>query len=722
MADAYRLLTVSTPLDGDAPAFTLVEARGREELSRPFSFRLELVAENSVSVAPADLVGKAVGWTVNYPNDVARQFHGVVKSLSAGEFVGRTRRVYRAEVVPWLWFLTRTADCKIFQNKTTPQIVEAVFAAFGFSSGDAYRLNLQGTYPARDYCVQYRETAFDFVSRLLEEEGIFYFFEYAAGKHTLVLADSTSAYADCDPHSAPEYRPELENAEAVSAWQRRHEFRSGKYAHTDYNFTTPSTSLLASTETTAPVADFKKYELFDYPGRYGVTGDGTALAKVRIEEVEAGYDTATGTGRCNSFRPGGKFTLTGHLTDTDPFVLVAVEHLATEPMTAGVRGGGGEYENTFTAIPASVPFRPERTTPRPRIHGLQPAVVVGPENSEIYTDEYGRVKVQFYWDRYGQKDANSSCWLRVTELWAGQQWGMIFTPRVGQEVLVEFLEGDPDRPVATGRVYNAEQMPPYALTANMTQSGIKTRSTTQGTAEHFNELRFEDKKDGEQIYFHAQKDFVRVVENNDTLTVGSSDSKTCPDGSQTISIYKDRTTTIETGNETLTVSKGDRSVTVSKGNDTHTVSEGNRLVTVSKGNDTHTVSKGNREVKVDTGNDTLTVAQGNLKIDVTAADALIQAGNSITLKVGSNTIVIDTNGIKIDASKLSITVGGSTMEFESASIAMKSSKVGVEGTATDVKATNLTLDGSASAKLSGANLEVAGTASTKISGGTVMIN
>jgi type VI secretion system secreted protein VgrG len=714
-----RLLNVSTPLGADA--FVLTGVRGREELSRPFAFQLDLVAETATAVAPADLVGRPVGWTVTYPAAVTRQFHGVVRRLTAGEFVGRDRRAYRAEVVPWLWLLTRTADCKVFQNKTAPQIVEAVFKAFGFT-GTHYRLNLGGSYGTREYCVQYRETAFDFVSRLLEEEGIFYFFEYAADKHTLVLADAASAYFDCDPHKEPEYRPELADAEAVGSWERGYEFRSGKYTHTDYNFTTPATSLLASTATTVPLTGIEKYEVFDYPGRHAVAADGTARSKVRIEADEAGYDTASGGGRCCSFRPGGKFKLKNHVADTDPFVLTAVEHEASEPLTAGVRGGGGDYSNTFTAIPATAPFRPARATPRPLVHGLQPAVVVGPSGEEIYTDEYGRVKVQFFWDRYGQKNENSSCWVRVAELWAGQQWGMVFTPRIGQEVLVEFLEGDPDRPVVTGRVYNADQMPPYALPANMTQSGIKTRSTKEGTSEHFNELRFEDKKDAEQIYFHAQKDFVRVVENDDSIEVKNNRTLVVKEGYEKITIEKgDRERTVSKGNDALTVSTGKRTVDV-KADYSVTVQEGNRLVTVSKGNDTHAVSKGNREVKIDAGNDTLTVAQGNLKIDVTAGEALIQAGKSITLQVGSNKVVIDTNGIAIDASKLTVTVGGSTMGFESAKIAMKSPQVAVEGSQTKVSGTSIEIAAEVLSKVAGAVVQLDGSGVVEMKGGVVQIN
>lgn len=711
-----RLFTLTTPLGTDA--FLMTGFHGREELSRPFSFILDLVSENT-SVAANDLVGQAVGWSVNDPVDSPRYFHGFVKKLVTGPKMSRSMRSYRIEVVPWLWFLTRSTNCQIFQNKAAPDIITAIFGQFGFS---AYQSNLQGSYPVREYCVQYRETAFDFVSRLMEEYGIFYTFTFASGSHTLVMADSASAYAQC-AQATVEYRPESGADGAISRWDRAFEFRSGKATHTDYNFTTPATNLLQTSPTTVSLTGISSYELFDYPGRYTVSPDGSALAKVRIEEIEANYDTATGDGACSSFIPGGTFTLSVHPADNGSYVLFAVEHHGTEGWVAGVQSGTADYRNSFVCAPSTIPFRPARITPRPLVHGPQPAVVVGPSGEEIYTDQYGRIKVQFFWDRVGQMNENSSCWMRVAELWAGQNWGMIFTPRIGQEVIVEFLEGDPDQPLVTGRVYNANQMPPYALTANMTQSGIRTRSTKGGGTDDFNELTFEDKKGSEQVYFHAQKDFVRVVENNDTLTVGND---------QSITIQNNRTLEVSKGYEKITIDQGDRTRTVSQGNDSLTVSQGkrtiqvqsdhsltvqqgNRTVTVSQGNDSHTVSAGNRSVTISQGNDGLTVSQGNMTIDVTAGSATLQAGNSITLKVGSNSIVINTSGITIQASKLSITVGGTTVNLDSSSIAMQSTQVSVQGT-------TLALAGSAQTKLSGAMVQIAGDAMTKVAGGVVMIN
>jgi type VI secretion system secreted protein VgrG len=702
-----RRITFTSPLGPDV--FICAGFRGRERLSVPFEFTLDLVSDNT-SVAAADLVGKAVSWTVNFPEESPRQFHGFVRKLVTGGRVGLLRH-YSVEVVPWLWFLTRTTDCHIFQNMTVDAIITDTFDRFGFTD---YKSQLQGSYPTREYCVQYRETAFAFVSRLMEEYGIFYYFEFAAGKHTLVLADAASAYFDCSPHSAVEFRPDIPRAEVVSQWDRSFAYRSGKYTHTDYNFTAPSTNLLKSTETTVTLTGMGKFELFDFPGGYDVAGDGGTLSESRMEEIEAGYDTAAGASQCSSFISGGKFTLQNHPSDSGSYVFLEVQHEAVEDTAAGA--GAARYRNSFVVAPSEVPFRPAPVTSRPHIAGAQTAVVVGPSGEEIYTDQYGRVKVQFFWDRVGQKDEKSSCWIRVSEMWAGKNWGMVFTPRIGQEVVVEFLEGDPDRPLITGRVYNAEQMPPYALPANMTQSGLKTRSTKGGGEADFNELRFEDSKGKEDIYFHAQKDFHRFVENDDDLKV---------EHDQFIQIKNNRTLTVQEGYEHITISKGDRERTVSKGNDkltvtegtrtvtvksdyTITVQEGNRAVTVSQGNDTHAVSQGNREVRVDTGNDTLTVAQGNIAMKASAGSITIEAGTSITLKVGANKIVIDSSGIVIDAAKVTLKAGSSSEELAPNGVTVKGPTLG------------LTAD--TEAKLSGLTIAVSGTAMTEIKGAVVKIN
>jgi type VI secretion system secreted protein VgrG len=604
-----RGLVLKTPLGPDV--LLLTEMSGEEHMSRLFSYDLRMLSAED-GLKAEDIVGKQVTFSVAYPDGSERFFNGYVNRFSSLG-TGDRLSVYRAQVVPWLWFLTRSANCRIFQEKSVPDIIKDVFDKLGFSG--KYELQLQGQHPPWDYCVQYRETDFNFVSRLMEQEGIFYFFRHEDGKHTLVLADAASAYQDCRDDQV-DFSHNLSGPtpfDQITSWEHQYEFKSGKWSQTDYNFETPSTNLMTQVPSTVPLDGVSKYEVYDYPGEYEKKPDGDSDTKLRMEAEEAGYDVVHATSYCRSFTPGAKFKLKRHHASAEAgksYVIVSVRH------AAGVGGGyltGGDpandgYGNSFTCIPSTVTFRPERITPKPCIHGSQTAIVTGPSGEEIWPDKYSRVKVQFYWDREGKKDDKSSCWIRVAQPWTGKQWGSIHIPRVGQEVIVSYLEGDPDRPLITGMVYNAETMPPYALPDNKTQTGIKTRSSKQGGAANFNELRFEDKKDSEEIYFHAEKDFNRVVENNDTLKVGF-DKK--DQGDQTIDIYNNRTVTLDQGNDKLEVKQGDRTVLV------------------------------------DMGNDSLTIKMGNQTTKLNMGAASTEAMQSITLKVGQNSITIDQTGVTI---------------------------------------------------------------------------
>jgi type VI secretion system secreted protein VgrG len=483
LTQKHRLLSVTTPLGDDV--LLLTAFRGREELSRLFHYELDFFSERD-DIAAKDLVGQGIRWCVQHmPGSEPRYFHGVVSRFAALDIDPGGLRHYRAEVVPPLWFLTRSTDCRIFQNKTVPEIVEAVFADFGITD---YKLHAKGVHPKREYCVQYRETAFDFLSRLLEEEGISYFFVNTADQQVLTLTDVNSSFVDCQEQSV-EYHPGIapQNFLAVTGWEHRFTYPSGKWSQTDYNFETPDANLLSSSATVVKLKDVSKYERFDYPGGFKQAADSKNSTKLRMEEEETPYNQVHGTSLCRSFMAGGKFALVKHPAgaENQEYLLTAVEHEAVEGSYAG-NGKQTYYRNRFTGMPSRVPFRPARRTSRPVVKGPQTAVVVGPKGEEIYTDKYGRVKVQFFWDRQGKKDENSSCWIRVAENWAGKNWGMVFHPRIGQEVIVDFLEGDPDRPLITGRVYNAQHMPPYPLPANQTLSGIKTRSSKGGSAEDFN--------------------------------------------------------------------------------------------------------------------------------------------------------------------------------------------------------------------------------------------
>ncbi len=521
----HRLIQLDTPLGKDA--LLLRDLSGREGISRPFHFSADLLSENH-SIAFKDIVGKQVKISLHLAGDDQRFWNGYVSRFAC---VGGDNRFsyYRAEIVPWLWFLTRTADCQIFQQKTIPEIIKKVFQDHGFQD---FQDRTQGTYPQREYVVQYRETAFNFVSRLMEEYGIFYFFEHDQNTHKLILADKPQVHKNCPVQHKVRfnYTPgsTFQKEDIVESWGAEQELRPGKYALTDYNFQTPNTSLMANVQTIAEIGGNTKYEIYDYPGIHTKKSEGDTLTKVRMEEEEASHHLVTGSGNCRSFASGYKFHLDDHARrdQNGDYLLTEVTHSASVGDSYSGSGNGNHetYTNHFTCIPFSVPFRPQRLTPKPIVQGPQTAVVVGPAGEEIYPDKYGRVKVQFFWDRLGKKDENSSCWVRVSQPWGGKNWGAINIPRIGQEVIVEFLEGDPDRPIITGRVYNDDQMPTYPLPDHKTRTTFMSRSTKGGGSANYNELRFEDKKGSEQIFINAEKDMDHRVENDSREFIGNDRS------------------------------------------------------------------------------------------------------------------------------------------------------------------------------------------------------
>jgi type VI secretion system secreted protein VgrG len=569
MTQTERLITLNTGLGPNKLAVRSLS--GHEEISRLFSFQLDLLSEDG-NIDAKQIVGKPVALSILLADGSSeRFFHGIVSRFAQLPSEGKYARYY-AEVAPWLWFLTQTADCRIFQDKKIPDIIEEVFKDFGFS--DYETSEIKGTHEKWVYCVQYRETAFEFVSRIMEQEGIFYFFRHENNKHVMVLADQPGAHKPCPVTNTFRMQPATGHGanvadDVVSHWEHHYEFRPGKWAQTDYNFEDPGLNLMANTQTVVSLDGNKKFEMFDYPGEYMTKGEGEALNKLRMQEEEVAYDVVRGTGNCRPFSPGLKFTLEMHerRSENTGYVLTSVTHSARQ---AGFFGDEGEgetsYSNSFTCIPQAVPFRPVRKTRKPVVYGTQTAVVTGPSGEEIYTDKYSRVKVQFHWDRRGKKDDKSSCWIRVAQPWAGAKWGAIWIPRIGQEVVVDFLEGDPDRPLIVGSVYNANQMPPYDLPANKTQSGIKSRSSMRGGASNFNEIRFEDKKGSEEIVVHAERNLATTVEADESRSVG---------GSRTTTIQKD---------DALTVKEGNRDAKIQKGNDTLVISMGNRDTDVTKGN------------------------------------------------------------------------------------------------------------------------------------------
>lgn len=543
LAQESREVAIYTQLGSDV--LVLRSMTGEESLGRLFAFHAELFSLKE-NIPFEDLLGTNVTIRLNLAGDNKRFFNGHVTRIAQRGNEG-AYAVYEATIHPWLWFLTRTADCRIFQNQTVPDIIKAVFRDLGYTD---FQEKLSNTYPVWEYCVQYRETDFNFVSRLMEQEGIYYYFQHQEGKHELVLADNYSAHQPLPGvGKIPFYPPDeavVRKEESCSHWHLSKQVMPGKYALNDFDFKRPSANLQANAVVARKHA-VSDYEIYDYPGEYDKIDAGDNYAQTRIQELHAGYEQAQGQSDVRAMQAGGLFTLTEHprADQNREYLLVSVSHtLHSDRFESGAAAAKQAlYANRFSAIDSKTPFRPACITPKPFIRGPQTAIVVGSGGEEIHTDEHGRVKLQFHWDRYGKSDENSSCWVRVSQVWAGKNWGAMHIPRIGQEVIVEFLEGDPDRPIVTGRVYNGDQVPPYGLPANKTQSGVKSRSSKGGSGANFNEIRMEDKKGAEQLYIHAEKNQDNVVENDETTSVGHDRSETVGHD-ETISIGNNRTETV----------------------------------------------------------------------------------------------------------------------------------------------------------------------------------
>ncbi len=516
----------------------VVEFTIRERISSPYEVELNLASEDEVSFD--DVIGKE-GLLTILGEEADRYAHGIVNQfMQTGSIeeapVGTRFYLYRATVVPSLWLLSLEQDCRIFQNKSVPDIIKKILEDGGIT-GDRYSFRLQGQYQPRDYCVQYRETDLNFISRLLEEEGIFYFFEHTEDKHLLVFGDSAVNYQPIQGKPEVTFNPTqgmVQDEEFVTNFVLSRQIRTGKVTLRDFNFEKPSLDLTAQDQ-----GDFyQKLEVYDYPGEYTDGGRGKNLAKVRLQEAAMYKDRAEGQSFCPRFVPGFTFKLADHELDSfnKEFLLAEIFHSGSQPQSLEEHAHGSsgfKYSNQFFGIPSSVTLRPERTSPKPVVEGVQTAIVVGPKGEEIYTDEHGRVKVQFHWDREGKRDEKSSCWIRVSQVWAGANWGAMYIPRIGHEVIVDFIEGDPDRPIITGRVYHGSNKPPYTLPDEKTKSTIKSDSSLGGGGS--NEFRFEDAKGSEEIYLHGQKDWTIAIENDKNQTVGHD---------ETLSVGNNRTKTV----------------------------------------------------------------------------------------------------------------------------------------------------------------------------------
>jgi len=640
-----RLIAIDTPLGKDE--LLLTGFSGTEGLSSLFHFDLKMLSENH-TIAFENIIGKVVTVSIILADGDLRFFNGLISRFSQGRGGGESGEDvrfshYTATMVPWLWLLTQTADSRIFQNVSVPEIVEKIFTEGNFSD---FKLALHGQYGKREYCVQYRETDFNFVSRLLEEEGIYYFFEHEEGKHTLVLADVPDEHKPCPKQESARYQVTAGGwveDDVITSLEKSQEIRPGKYALNDYYFETPNADLSAAVPGKQPLGPGEK-EIYDYPGLYTKRADGDHFANIRMQEEEARITTITGSSVCRAFTSGYKFDLEDYYRDdmTDkPYVLISIHHEASQglsyPGVAKSEGSEFSYVNHFTCIPFDVPFRPPRHTPKPVVRGTQTAIVVGPAGEEIYPDKYGRVKVQFHWDREGKGDENSSCWIRVAQLWASAGWGGIYIPRMGQEVVVDFLEGDPDRPIIIGCVYHGNNMPPYALPDEKTKSGIKSDSSLGGGG--FNEIRFEDKKGDEQIFIHGEKDADIRIKNDSREWIGND---------RHLIVTRDKVDKIERDRHV----KIERDEIREIARDHHLKIKGKEAIELTG---SHSFSVQGDVIEVFKANHSERVTQNYY---VKGMNVVVEGMTGLTVKVGGNFITINPGGVFITGTMVMINSGG----------------------------------------------------------------
>ncbi len=667
---ATREIAIETPLGDDV--LLLRSASINEQMGRMFQIEADVISETH-DVNFDGIIGKNVTLRLNLVGNKERYFNGYVSRFVQVEDQGGYAH-YRLVIVPWLWFLTRTADCRIFQSMTVPDIIQKVFNDHGFHDFKS----VSSTYRTWDYCVQYRETDFNFVSRLMEQEGIYYFFEHENGKHTLVMADSASAHSEFPDYDTIPFKPKGTAGSSkgdVNVWSVEKEVQTGVYALNAFDFEKPRKDLRTNSNISRSHAA-SEFEMYDYAGDFTEHADGEFYAKTRIEEVQVQHEIVQGEGIARGLCTGCNFTMEGHpRSDQDRKYLItaASYYLDGGEFEAAKSADADFFACRFTAIPDGQAFRAARITPKPLIQGPQTAIVVGKSGEEIWTDKYGRVKVQFHWDRYGKADENSSCWVRVSHAWAGKKWGAFNVPRIGQEVIIEFLEGDPDRPIITGRVYNGEALPPYELPGKATVSTLKSNSSQGGGG--FNEMRFEDKKGSENIFIHAEMDEDVRVKNDAKEWIGN-DRHLYVKNNQTEHVAHDRNDLVDNDHKEKI------------GNDRHLKVVGKEAKDV--GANLSLTVKG----------DVIEVFKGNHSEDTTsdyylkADNIVIEGKTNVTVKVGGSYIAIESDGIKIG------TTG--TLELESTGA--------------------LSAKSDAQSELSSPQTTVSGDSMVTIKGGQVMIN
>jgi type VI secretion system secreted protein VgrG len=716
-----RQMSISTPLGKDV--LLLAGFQGTEAISRLFSFELDLLSENN-TISFEAIIGQRVAITVQLSKG-SRYLHGIICRFSqaAGqETDGRLRLSrYRATLVPWTWLLTRTTDSRIFQNLSVPEIIEKIFNEKKFTD---FSMEVQEQHDKREYCVQYRETDFNFISRLMEDEGIYYYFTHSQNTHTMVIADTPGKHKKL-PRTVRHYRISSVpvGEDTISTLEKYQEVQAGKYTLNDFNFEIPNTKLIASVDSQQNLGPGER-EMYDFPGGYGAKASGEKLARIRMEEEEARVTTLNGSGNCRDFFSGCRFTLTNayrpDISDKE-YLLTAIEHKAAQ-------GWEGEtevdYQNSFTCIPFTVPFRPPLVTVKPFIHGSQTAIVVGKAGDEIYTDKYGRIKVQFHWDREGKRDENASCWIRVGQIWAGQGWGAVWIPRVGHEVIVSFMEGDPDFPLITGNVYDSANMPPYTLPGEKTKSTIMSHTTPNGQT--YNELLMEDLNGKTRVVLsNAYGHKMTQDEETQTLTIETRDKHmiTMDD--------KNKNITLQTTKAHKLLFDDQNKKIVLNSTDGHTIEvddQNKRMQVFTK--DGHTMLFDDQNKKI-----SLTSKEGHtivLDDDGKKMGATSMKGHYLTIDDSGDSITMeDSSGqhrIKIDisGSKLLLATDSGSIDLEASA-----GKITLNAMDVEIKAANSLkmsggmsgeLDGGLQTKVKGVQTSVEGAAMTEVKGALVKIN
>lgn len=658
---------------------TITELMGREELSRLFEFQLTIASPKD-RIKPEDVIGQAMAVRIDSTTKPPRWVHGYVSHFWAGDFSstksGKPSRSYRVRLVPWLWFATRASRSFVYlpdkEKKSIKEVLEVVFEHvkdYGHVQS-WHSMDKASILSSRkvEHCVQYRETDYNFMARTLEKYGVFYYFEHTENSHKLILSDQAQYPSAIDSEvELPKNNPGELRQDSIVQWEHAYEMVSGKWEHSDYNFTTPSMSLTGKGSKKTPLKNNSGYELYDFPGDHATKDEGEEIAKRRLQEEEVRFDSVAGRSTCRSFAPGFGFKLTKHASCKDEenkqYLLTSVSHHATQPGGPHTdQGNESMYINDFECVPRTVQYRPGRETPEPFLASVQTAKVVGPPGEEIHVDNYGRVKVRFQWDREPDNGEHHSCWMRVSQLHAGPGFGGISIPRVGEEVIVSFIEGDPDRPIITGRVYHQESMPPFGLPGEKTRSGIKTK-TYKGQG--YNELTMDDTPGKEQIRIHGQYDMNSTVLHDQTLDVGNN---------QTQKVGVDRSREVGS-NETVKVGSN-RTMTVGA-NHSETVGA-NQSVNVAA-NQSNTVGANKNETVAMMSNESVgiskTVNVGAVLAQTVGAAMNVAVGMMSAEEVAIKKTVMVGDSLKIDVgSQIEICCGSSRLTMDSGG------KVTIEGT------------------------------------------